>query len=230
MKGGREKLHSITNLLTKSKWYSSEKYGPFTRLDVFPNVMWDFRYLSNKPSIWRPALILFDVPKRTIYFANQEGIFHRWQPSNIRRSVAVYRLAFLLETKWDRPEPVRITRVFKGQKALDVIETRYGDVRIDFTFDPEDLLVVQTDVSDLNGGGKSTVMSSDYKEIYGIKMPRTWGVKADDFNETPIGALESKLYGIEFEFNVDFNPNIFKGAYIRAGSPDDWKAKKASKK
>lgn len=229
-KGGREKLHSVRNLLTKSKWYASAKYGPFTRLDVFPNVTWDFRYSSDDQSVWRPSLILFDIPKRFIYFANQKGIYHKWQPDTMNRHVAVNRLAFLLETNWDRPEPVRITRATRGRKALDVIETRYDDVRIDFVFDPEDMLVVQADVSDADGDRTTTVLTSDYVAINDIQMPRTWGVKADDYNETPVGALESKLYGIEFEFNVDFNPDIFKGVHIRAGSPDDWKSKKTPRK
>lgn len=229
-KGGREKLHSVSNLLTRSKWYASEKYGPFTRLDVFPNVTWDFRYSSDDQSVWRPSLILFDIPKRFIYFANQKGIYHKWQPDTMNRHVAVNRLAFLLETKWDRPEPVRIMRAPSGRKALDVIKTRYGDVRIDFMFDPEDMLVVQVDVSDADGSRTTTVLTSDYVAINGIQMPRTWAVKAEDYNETPSGFLESKSYAIDFEFNVDFNPDIFRGNYIRAGSADDWKARGAAKK
>jgi hypothetical protein len=230
-KGGREKLHSINNMLTKSAWYIREELGPFTRLDVFPNVIWQFRYNSADPSNRRPGLSLMDIPKGIHYMANRDGIFHSWRPEKPKQILSYYRLTFLLETKWDKPEPLRLIRVFRRGRGYDAIQTTYEGVRIDFLYDPEEMLVTEVDIVQPDGKFGTTVLS-DYTVIDGIKMPRTWGMRSEDFNfnNTPAGALESKLYGIEFAFNVDFNPNIFKGAYIRAGSPDDWKAKKKSKK
>jgi hypothetical protein len=231
-KGGRERLHSINNMLTKSKWYLSEQYGPFTRLDVFPNVIWQFNHnRPEKPLKWRNSLFLLDVPQGIAYFANGEGIYHSWRPEKPKQILAWYRLLFLLETKWDKPELLRLTRVFRRGRGYDAIQTTYEGARLDFLYDPEAMLVSEVDTVQPDGKFATTILS-DYTVIDGIQMPRTWGMRSEDFNfnRTPAGALESKLYGIEFEFNVDFNPSIFKGQYIRAGSPDDWKAKKPSKK
>jgi hypothetical protein len=212
-KGGREKLYSINNMLT-------ELSASSTRLDIFPNLYWGINHRSDGAAI----VTIADFAKNDQYFANEQGVTDIKHGSFVSAGL-IHRVAFLLETKWDKPEPKKVTRM-EGSKSLDSIETLLHGRRIDFVFDPEELLVSRVILYDEKQAIYEVILLADYTEINGIEMPRTYerltGSKVDYSywkNTNP------KLRAIKFEFNVDFDPMIFKRP-LRAGSKDDWKAKK----
>jgi hypothetical protein len=116
-KGGRDRSYSLSNMLTQT--------GDGVRLDVFPNLQWAFSYLSDRRSISgrRPVATLTDLRKDEQFYANENGTTETKRlPS--KTMVMFYRLAYLLETKWDRPKPVRITVLKRDRKGSVVIDPR----------------------------------------------------------------------------------------------------------
>jgi hypothetical protein len=216
-KGGREKLESIRNMLTETE--------SLTRLDVFPNVQWSFSYLSDRKSESgrRPVACFTDLRKDDQFFADENGI-NRVQHSAASSLISDFRLAYLLETKWDKPEPLRISLLKRSGKTFNVIETRFGAERMDFMFDPEDLLVTQVNSYDPTGKLVGALLLSDYTEIDGIQMPRTWAVLTN-YKQSTWKKKDAKFIRINFAFNVDYDSGLFKRP-LRAGSKDDWKPKK----
>jgi len=139
------------------------------------------------------------------------------------------RLAYLLETKWDKPELLGLTTRQHAKKSLDVIETRFAGVRTDFVYDPEDMLVTEVDEYDKDGVAGGAILLSDYASINGIQMPRTVfylvGWEPTNWKDPK---HDPNYLKINFAFNVDYDPKIFTGP-LRAGSKDDWKPKKPNK-
>lgn len=109
--GGREKLQSVTNMLWE---FSTE-----TRLEIFPNRYWEFGHLLDKS----PKMDVYDGPKNVQYAAIENGIVainHDDLTDDFEQSQA----QFLLETKWYKPELLRVTRIKEGKKQFDVIDHR----------------------------------------------------------------------------------------------------------
>lgn len=134
-----------------------------------------------------------------------------------REIVRYDRVPFLLETKWDRPEPVKVTQIKRGKKKLDVIQTIFDSERIDFIYDPEEMLVLQVDFYDEKLGMWKSYKFSEYTEINGIKMPAKWASRSlilrnDKFRFRPI----------KFALNVEYDPKLFERP-LRATTPDAWK-------
>lgn len=210
-KGGREKLHSITNMLTETE--------TLTGLDILPNLYWQFHYrVDGKPFV---SILDIKNDEYDSYYAGENGVLDiKHLPFSSAR--LFYRVAYLLETKYDKPEPLRINLIKKGRKTFDVIETIVYGKRLDFIYDPEELLVSQINFYDEKGANSEAFLLSDYTQINGIQMPRTWGYLSNYKQST---WKTSKSERIRFSFNVDYNPKLFKRP-LRAGSKDDWKPKK----
>lgn len=212
-KGGREKLHSITNMLTNLSASS-------TRLDIFPNLNWSLNHMASG----RAIVSIADIRKNDEYFADENGLIeikHGSWVSNHR----FWRVAILMETKWDKPEPLRVRRISDGGKTFDVIETVIYEKRINFIYDPEEMLVLYVQSLDEKGVNHTTFLLSDYSQINGIQMPRTYQPSTVlDLDESLWKDRKTKMRGISFAFNVDYDPQLFKRR-LRAGSRDDWKAK-----
>lgn len=217
-KGGREKLHSITSMLT-------DRSKSDIQLDIFPHFIWHLTYLANGRSL----VSIADMSKNLRYYANENGV-GGVNGGSFVSAYSYHRLVFLMETKWDKPEPVRVTRIQRGRKAFDVIETRTYGRRIDFIFDPEELLVWEAVLYDEKNTAHTSFLLSDYSLINGIQMPRTWKRLTTFKHDDPSiwNDREPKLRPIRFAFNVDYDPQLFKRP-LRAGSRDDWKAKKNKK-
>lgn len=207
-KGGREKLHSVTNMLTK--------FSDVTRLDIFPDKYWDFSYTLVT---YAPTVCLWDGGRLAKQCADANGItsaddkpFKNWTTYN--------RLPFILETRWDKPELRRVTQIRKGNKRLDVIEAIVEGERVDFIYEPEEMLVLEVRFYHGSLGWWMGYSLSNYTEINGIKMPQMWGLKEGK-------NLENKSFHtmpIQFSFNVDYDPELFTRP-LKATTPDAWKPK-----
>lgn len=204
-KGGREKLYSITNMVTE--------YGQMTTVYGFPDSEWNFHYQLDGKT---PSLIVGDGEKSVAYSCGPAGlvsvVHYDW-----KGKLAFDHLLYLLETKWFKPELVRVTRIKDGKKQIDVIETTIGGQRVDFVYEAEELMVSEVRLYSLDGRLLDRTGFSDYGEINGIKIPRkiTLGWKNERMSEPlPITIL----------LNVDYDPAIFTRP-AKATTPDAWKRK-----
>jgi hypothetical protein len=104
----------------------------------------------------------------------------------------------------------------RGLRPVDVVQTTVNGKRVDFGLDPKTHLLVTVSYYDVVRG-KTYVTSlalSDYVEISGIKVPQT--IKYDDGTE----------YNQSYQFNVEYNQDLFiKPPSIEAG-PEAWKIAK----
>src|SRR5262249_32146898 len=103
-----------------------------------------------------------------------------------------------------------------GLRVVDIVQTMAESERVDFAFDRETHLPVRVSYYDVvNGKTYINVQSfSDYTDIGGIKAPQK--LEYDDGSK----------YKASFQFNVEYNEEIFiKPPPIDSG-PEAWKATK----
>jgi len=207
-KGGRERLHSVTNMII-------EEPG-VTDLYVFPNSQWHFAPFSDK---WGKPIPALSVWAGSLwYVCNAGGIVSAETYDNSNRD-DVYEATYLLETKWTKPELLRVERIRKDKNQLDVIETKVGEKRVDFVFESEELLVYEVWWY-YKGVVSQKYRFSDYTEINGIKVPRKIAWSLNDFKFKGLddpGDLKIML-------NVDYDPEIFTHP-TKATTADAWKRK-----
>ncbi len=135
--------------------------------------------------------------------------------------------AFLLETKWLRPTPVRVTQDTIGKQRFDVIETRlthlneYQDWRMDYYVDPESLVVKGVASYPAAGNRSHFIRFGGYTTVDGLSVPTKM---ATTFKvEEP---KKSAYTPLTFRFNVDYDPKIFEHPPSVEAGPDAWKSKK----
>lgn len=205
-KGGRERLHSISNILSE--------FSNTTRLDVFPNSYWDFGFY---PVTETPGLRIWDGNRSVATYVGPRGVTST-DNKPLEDWIALDRIPFILESKWNRPEPQRVTTLQQGRKQVEVVETFFEGKRMDFIYEPEDMLVLEVRFYDDCLHWWMAYSFSDYVDIDGIKMPQKWGLKQGR-------NLEKQAFHIipiNFSFNVDYNPKIFQPPF-KATTPDAWK-------
>ena len=206
-KGGREKLHSLTNML--------REFAGSVRLDIFPNRQWEFN--RNIVDLSPMVSIADGVKSVQVYTRTfgENGVSH----DDLTDWFPLETLPFLLETKWNKPELLRVREIKEGKQKLDLIETIIGNERVNFIFEPEELLVSKVEFY-YKGKLNTTYTFWNYTTIDGIKMPQSWGLGTvlDNFND------KKKLSQIRFAFNVKYDPQLFERPLI-ATTPDAWKPK-----
>lgn len=202
-KGGRERLHSVTNMVVER--------DDWTQLYVFPNLEWTAwgPFFGNRHSE------VFYRDKSLLVKSTQDGELetrtnYPWD-WNVRN-----QLMFILETKWDRPFPVTIERRKEGKETFDVIETQIGKLKVEFAYEPEVMLVRR--VYFYENGLKTETWALDvYRLIDGVQMPT---LVAMQFGKQS----KFKLSPITFRFNVEYNPQIFERP-LKSTTVDAWKPK-----
>lgn len=212
-KGGREKLHSLTNML--------REFAGSVRLDIFPNRQWEFgRNISDLSPVVSIADGVKGVQVYTRTFGengetSENGVNH----DDLTDWFPLETLPFLLETKWNKPELLRVREIKEGKKKLDLIETIIGKERVNFIFEPEELLVSKVEFY-YQGKVWQTYTFLNYTTIDGIKMPQAYrlGSILNNFND------KIKPIQIKFTFNVEYDPQLFERPLI-ATTPDAWKPK-----
>ena len=207
-KGGREKLHSVRNMLTE--------FNGFAQLNVFPNRVWEFA----GPFFGGVSASIYDGTKSTEIYANETGVTST-RSIDLSDWLVIDRVQFLLETKWDKPELLRVTQIKKDKKVFDVIQAVVGKLRMDFVYEPEEMLVLEVNFYDKNNVLWKKYEFSDYTEINGIKMPQTFGNKQSYRN---LEKLKYAYTKIKFSFNVEYDPQLFERP-LKATTPDAWKPK-----
>lgn len=225
VKGGREKLHSINNLM----WSIGEKpEDTAIYLEVYPNKHWDWvRLKSFHNTMW---VRMSNMENCEWFIAgytsfNSEKVSEEECQLNRLKNLQEASI-FLLETKWLQPKPIRVTRHKINREEFDVVETLIPAnneglfERMDFYIDPKSLLV-QRVLEYYKGKPSGFNLFKDYVSVDGIKMPvysasylyRHWNEKIRLKSSTKM----------KWNFNVEYNEQIFeKPPSVKAGA-DAWK-------
>lgn len=161
---------------------------------------------------------LFDRKKQLLVKATQDGELetrdnYPWD-GTLRRE-----LMFLLETKWDRPTIVGVSRRREGKQIFDVIEGKVGALKIEFGYEPEEMQVRRVYLYVDNALYRVFALDG-YRSIDGIQMPSYMGeLSAEDYLKKKFDSAP-----ISFQFNVDYDPKIFQRP-LKSTTPDAWKRK-----
>lgn len=215
-KGGRDKLYGIKSALLEYHPDRPEE-DRFSQLWLFPDYYWETGYI-DLPRKGYAAVndIAKHIRKSAGFFSNNIESLDTWaNPDHFERI-----LPFLLETRWFKPEPIRVRRFRKGKKTLELIETTFRDHRLDFTYEIEDQLV--TEVDEYWGDNAPDVLKGrldqkwafdDYVDVDGIKLARRWRMIWFPDLYHAFADQEFRL-----SLNVDYDPDLFTRTLPAIGS------------
>lgn len=228
VKGGREKLHSITNMM---KMMPGKKPNNIRlQLYVYPNKYWEWNEDKDFHDYLFITMVNLDLG--VFLVAGHDGL------SKYDKNVnEVYRTEysegnlmetnrFLLETRWAQPKPVRVTRQKFRNEMLDVIETHfpgkaeyYQDKREDFYVDPETLLV-KAIVLYYKGRPNGYYIFDKYTTVDGIQMPTGFDdiIRIENINKPSYTPLN-------FRFNIEYDRELFERPPTKEAGADAWKPK-----
>lgn len=230
-KGGREKLHSINNLM----WSTGEEPdNTVIYLEVYPNKHWDWVGLKSfHNTMW---VRMSNMENCVSFTASYQGLlgsdkFSKETCQSIRMRNIHEATIFLLETKWLQPKPIRVTRQKIKKEEFDVVETLIPAnseghyERMDFYIDPKSLLV-QRVLEYYKGNPSGFNAFEEYISVDGIKMPsRRGSYFYSQWNKKIKLKSSTKL---KWDFNIEYNEQIFeKPPSVEAGM-DAWKPQKSA--
>jgi len=236
-KGGRERLHSIHNLLISSTIDVRDRNGSHEketeRLYLMPGGAWIYTYTPDFTVSLDVTVINKERQFCWVTLAPARSVpgLSLCIPSTPVKYLVQDPVIYLMETDWLRPEPLRVRTEGKGRKQLDVIETRVAMLRVDFYLDRKTRLPVKL-VTEwyggigqaTDGGGPMTVELEDYVEIEGIFMPRR--VTREPEGNAPVGEVFRRdTERANYRFNVTYDPKILKGPASKETKRSDWKVK-----
>lgn len=218
-KGGRERLHSINNVvissdseyrtsaLRKNKIRQEELY-------VLPHKSWSWSDL--RPDVFGLRVTMYNFDTNMKYVISEGEPLHQPEPIPVaERDRAEMRglLADLLETKWLKPVLVGVSKGRIRFRPVDILETKVNARRVDFALDQKTHLPVRVSYHNVINGKTyiTTVDLSDYVQVNGIMVPEK--VKYGDGTE----------YKQTYRFNVEYNREIFIKPPPLAAGPEAWK-------
>lgn len=202
-KGGRDRLHSITNVHISEKggflccWGFGYREYVYEGVVVFPSKSWEWD--DQRGTVFGFTIHLHNFDKNIHQSLNKSGaVVPIERPSNMQ--ITRLQLHLLMETKWVRPIPVDSHVDKREGREVDIVETKvtgltwYND-KVEFVLDrkthlPREVVYHWTtrDGRQLSGG----VPLSKYISVAGLKVP------------SHIGRQQFK-----YEFNVEYDEKIF---------------------
>jgi len=228
VKGGRKRLYSVKNMViaTVGNYTTSSGKTNTVRTEAFfvlPNKVW--MWSDYRPDVLGLTVEMLNFDTNTRYFINSDDpppMRQVIQSTETSASRTYGLLAYLLETKWIKPELVSASTARIGRRTVDVVHTTLRDnvegfatenKCIDFAFDQETHLPVR--VSYYHKRGDKNVLDvavnlSDYTEVSGIKVPQK-------------GEIDSRVDKISFQINIPYNEDIFTKPPSVAAGPEAWK-------
>jgi len=231
VRGGREKLHSISNMVLTKGNKADDIQMQFY---VYPDKYWGWGKGSIAGHNWIDVTMA-NLERGWFFSAGRTGLTTEKRGLNAEtgatflESYLAESCAFLLETRWLRPTPVRVSRKTVGKEQFDVIETRFPSLKVlkdwrkDFYVEPESL-VVRAVASYSEKGNMYAYYSFDrYKNTNGIETPIRF---AASIIETVPKA--STFIPLRFDFNIDYDPGLFERIPSEEAGPDAWKPKSRS--
>lgn len=222
-KGGRIRLCSVRNLVISSR--AEYRTGMLKtnqiRQETFyvlPNRLWSWSDL--RPDVFGLRITMYNHDTNMKYIISEGEPKHMPEPITDKdkenRDLLSSLLPELLETKWSKPAMVKASIGRIGLRTVDIVETTVNGKRVDFALDRKTHLPIRVSYYDvIKGKAYITALDlSDYVEVSGIRVPQK--VKYDDGTQ----------YKQTYQFNVEYNEDIFiKPTTLEAG-PEAWKPKR----
>ena len=215
-KGGRESLYRIDSLAmsyeeTVRNFLGLVVHrGPVERLYAFPYKSWEWD--DGLPPPFRRTVRLLNIEKnlRCFLYSGVPGpkcgpVAQSISPAD--EGISQVQYLYLMETKWVKPIPIKITKDRIGLKGVDVLHTRFQNKRIDYFLDRKTHLPIRIAV--FYGRDDRATLSvdiSDYVNVSGIKMP-----------------TKQKKGTIQFQINPEFDNEIFNVPPTLEKGPYGWR-------
>jgi hypothetical protein len=221
-KGGREKLHNIRNMVmsTRSEYMTSSRQKNQIRTEslfVFPNKLWSWD--DYRPDVFGLRVEMYNFDTKMHYVINQDFPNEIPKPIIGARKSDSYTyglVSYILESQWLRPILLKVRKDNVGPREVDVVQTKLNDYRVDFFIDRQTRLPIRVEYYHTQDGKEIFDLAQDlleYTEVGGIKVPQ---ILKDD---------KGGMTRVQFQFNVDYDENIFlKPPPIEAG-PEAWRPK-----
>lgn len=219
-KGGREKLFSVNNIVVSSE--SDYLFGlkriknRMEDIYIFPNKRWSWN--DNRPSNFGLVLTMYNWETNQKYvIGSQSPEFKGLEPIEANKKSTGFAglIDYFLETKWNKPNPIKTFSTKLGSKKVNVVQTEFLDNRADFYFDLKSHFLVRA-VYYENEKQANSIRQMNYKSFSGIMMPTKIVLEASDANFE---------YDVSFKFNVDYDNEIFSTPPRMDLGPEIWKAK-----
>src|SRR5437773_7035749 len=149
-KGGRERLYAVRNLLVssgyryKSKSQRREVKTRFEDFYVFPDKAW--RWSDERPAIWGVKVEMINHERGFEY------ITYPNDPTSPRRLKIGLpednpnidaQLFYLMETRWQRPQPISAESGKLNGKPVDIVHTAVNERKVDFVLDRQTHLLME---------------------------------------------------------------------------------------
>ena len=224
-KGGRELLYSISNLqlsVRDRQWWDFRRVPyDIEALYVFPGKSWE--WMDQTGTIFGFIIRVRNYEK-DIHFAYLDNGKEGWvSPSKDQpiykggmTAIIDVQLKYLMETRWVKPIPVSVERGKKGGQDVDIVRTvvreyPQGEANVSFALDRKTHLPRQVIYHKVISGKEYSggVSLLEYAAISGVQMPGKVG-------------RDRTIY----QFNVDYNQQVFEVAPSRKAGIDAWKNKK----
>jgi hypothetical protein len=219
-KGGRERLYSVYSLAVSTQTAYLTQTGKRNQvrreyLFVLPNKYWSYEDYGS--DIFGTRMHMLNYETNMQYVGSQghpETILEPITGVKRNKDINYLEIALLLETKWQKPIPLKPRTALIGRKRVDVVQTAINGRRVDFALDRATHLPMRiTFYNTVNNKVYADVQElSDYTEVDGIKVPQR--LKFDDGTEgTSI-----------VHFNVEYDPDIFLKPPPSGSGPKAWQA------
>lgn len=230
-KGGRENINKIDNFLESSFstniFIRDRTYNTFRiNLYVIPYKNWEY-YDAGK-SVFGRIMTMENYENLTRWVDSPEDGNRLAKPMTKFQSWKGYQnpqIALLLEAKGLKPklisarvEKIKLLRPQKNkqteEKEVYLVETIIDERKVEFAFDKETYLPIQFNFYYPDEPERNPYMFQhfDFIENTGLKVPKYIYFKDGHFDT------------LEYEFNVDYDPEIFERSPLQM-SPDAWKKK-----
>jgi hypothetical protein len=215
-KGGREQLQKVDSLLL---WYRDTTRnflggvvhrGDVETLYVFPDKMWSWD--DGLPPPFSLTVRWVDVSRNrrcTLYKGADAPVCGAAR--NVRslgdEGLVRAQYLYLLETRWVKPTPVGVSGGHIGLKKVDVLRTRFREMRIDYYLDRKTHLPARVTVLfEKSGRELESLDFSEYAVVGGVMMPG-----------------KQERGHINFQINPPYDESVFTRPPTLEAGPHAWR-------
>jgi hypothetical protein len=217
-KGGRDRLYSISNMVSIST--GKFKHGDRV-VSTYNESLFDFAknrswiWNDQRPSVFGLTMAMHDGTAGKKYHVTLGGEpFRGLQGINptARNTNGAGLIHYFLETKWNKPIVESVSDGKVGSRTVHVVKTSFLGQRSDFAFDIETFYLLRV-VYYSDGVPNNQIRMSDYVEVNGLKMPSRITLEQLD------GDME---YSVKTLMNVDYDESIFNKPPPFEAGPKAW--------
>lgn len=221
-KGGRERLLDVRSIIISisadSRFRGETIKSQTEHLVVIPNKEWIWD--DNRPSVFGLRMTMYNWEAKNKYFTLPGDREYKGLMPIEASENSLFKMPWivniLLETKWHRPMPEKVSEGKIGSQKVDVVQTRLDGERIDFALDKKTHLPVKftrytIDAKTGKEQPKYEGYLTNYVDVEGIKIPSGRGNESNTKTS--------------YRFNVEYDEDIFKSPPPFEVGPEAWKKK-----